>query len=126
MVGCLIMGLSWWKPDTETVRGFYKFMPRIFREVPPITNNAEIKQLEDILLGDKSASQLSNASELIRLRELQKDRILYDLNLCANQALNENTSLRCPPTTKLIQPHVTDIIVRLFNVRTKLLTKLEK
>jgi len=120
------MGLAWWMPDTETVRGFYKFIPRNFQEMPPLTNAAEIKQLEEIVLGDDSASQLSNASELIRLRELQKDRILYDLNLCANQSLNENTSLRCPPSTKLIQPRVTDIIERLFNVRTKLLTKLEK
>jgi len=122
------MGLTpWWRmPDTETVRGFYKFIPRNFREIPPITSAVEIKQLEDILLGDKSASQLSNASELIRLRELQKDRILYDLNLCANQALNENTNLRCPPTMKLIQPHVKDIVERLFIVRAELLAKLEK
>ena len=122
------MGLTpwWWMPDTETVRGFYKFIPRNSREAPPITSAAEIKQLEETVLGNDSASQISNASELNRLRELQKDRILHDLNLCANQALNENTSLHCPPTTKLIQPHVTDIIIRLFNVRTILLTKLEK
>jgi len=119
------MGLAWRMPDSETSRGFFKFLPRDPQDEHTPPSAAEIRQLEDILLGENSSTDLSSGSELIRLRELQKDSILNDLSLCAIQALNGNNHLRCPPTPVLIQPRVADIIDRLLIAREKLFERLE-
>ena len=70
------MGLAWWMPDTETPRGFFKFLPRNYLDNQQHLSETEIVQLEKMLLKDQSTGGLANASELIRLRELQKDHIL--------------------------------------------------
>ena len=119
------MGLAWWMPDTETSRGFFKFLPRNYLDNQQHLSESEILQLEEMLLKDQSTGGLANASELIRLRELQKDHILNDMILCINQSLNGNRQLRCPSTHDLIQEDVVDIVERLFVVRKKLLERLE-
>ena len=119
------MGLAWWMPDTETSRGFFKFLPRNYLENQQHLSETEIVQLEEMLLKDHSTGGLANASELIRLRELQKDLILNDMILCINQSLNGNRQLRCPSTPDLIQEDVADIVERLFTVRKKLMERLE-
>ena len=119
------MGLAWWMPDTETSRGFFKFLPRNYLENQEHLRETEIVQLEDMLLKDQSTGGLANASELIRLRELQKDHILNDMILCINQSLNGNRQLRSPSTAELIQEDVVDIVERLFIVRKKLMESLE-
>tara|TARA_Y100001968_G_C19339092_1_gene708493 strand:- start:363 stop:725 length:363 start_codon:yes stop_codon:yes gene_type:complete len=119
------MGLAWWMPDTETSHGFFKFLPRNYSENQQHLSETELIQLENILLTDPSTGGLANASELIRLRELQKDSILNDMVLCVNQSLNGNSQLRSPPTSDLIQEDVADIVERLFLVRKRLMERLE-
>ena len=84
----------------------------------------EIEQIEELLSKENSASRHSEAIELIRIRELQKDQTLNDLLLVIVQSLNGNRNLRPPNTEDLIHKDVSDLLERLFTVRESLLKKL--
>ena len=119
------MGFAWKMPDSETSQGYFRYLPRRFSEDLEPISSSEITQIENLLLQEYSSSHLSNAKELIVIRELEKDHILNDLILIVNQALNGNKFLRPPETEDLIHEDVSNLIERLFVVREALLKKLE-
>ena len=118
------MGFAWRMPDTETSRGYFRFLPRNFSENLEPFSLKEIEQIEELLSKEKSVSRNSEAEELIRIRELQKDQTLNDLLLVVFQSLNGNRYLRPPNTEDLIHQVVSDLLERLFAVRESLLKKL--
>tara|TARA_B100000214_G_C23674110_1_gene493337 strand:- start:115 stop:492 length:378 start_codon:yes stop_codon:yes gene_type:complete len=124
VVGGVIVGFAWWMPDTETSRGYFRFLPRNFSENLESFSLEEIEQIEELLSKENSASRQSEAIELIRIRELQKDQTLNDLLLVIVQSLNGNRNLRPPNTEDLIHQDVSDLLERLFTVRESLLKKL--
>tara|TARA_B100001250_G_C19812384_1_gene796346 strand:+ start:3379 stop:3759 length:381 start_codon:yes stop_codon:yes gene_type:complete len=124
MVGGVTLGLAWKMPDSETTKGYFRFLPRRFSEGLESFSSAEITQLEAHLSREYSSSHSSNAKELILMRELEKDHILNDLILIVNQALNGNRHLRPPATENLIHQDVSNLVGRLFAVREALLKKM--
>ena len=76
------MGLSWWfNPDMISATNYFKFVPTKLDYDLQIIGNSDINYLENQLEKSQDTSAMSEARELLNLREAQKDGILNDLNL---------------------------------------------
>jgi len=120
-----LMGLAWFMPDGETSRGFFKFLPRKYSHTLEDYHSSEVTQLETILLKDNTITH-SNITQLIGLRELQKDHILNDLILSISQSVGENRHLKAPHSSELIPEPVMELTERFLEVRKKLFQQLRE
>jgi len=120
------MGFSWWMDSSEiSIKGFFKFLPRRHLLNLDIVSNSEIKYLEErIMKSDNMISNQSDYSELIRLRELQKDIILNDMVLCVEQCFKNSRQLETPNSEDLLPLEFIDVAKRVIGLRKKLVERI--
>ena len=123
MVGDELMGFAWLMPDDQTCRGYFKYLPRRYLADLEHFNSVEITQIEDSLLRDNTKKH-SNYTDLINLRELQKDHLLNDFILCVHQSIGNSRYLRIPDSHEIIPDTVTEFAERLLAIRKVLLKRL--
>tara|TARA_B110000014_G_C20068576_1_gene557051 strand:+ start:95 stop:460 length:366 start_codon:yes stop_codon:yes gene_type:complete len=119
------MGLMWWLPDSQSFRGYFKFLPRNDESVGLEPSKTEIIGLERSLLSnpdDGSANHL--AFELIRIREQQKDWLLNQLPTYVHSSLNGSKHLHSPPSVELISPLLIELIEEVHLIRSLLEAKI--
>jgi len=117
------MGFTWWMPDDQTCRGFFKYLPRRYLTDLEDFTSVEITQIEDLLLRDNTKNH-SNSTDLINLRELQKDHLLNDFILCVHQSIGNSRYLRIPDSHELIPDTAIEFAERLLAIRKRLLKRL--
>jgi len=120
------MGFSWWMDSSEvSVDNFFKYLPRRHLSTLDTVTLSEIKMIEErILSSEHTISRQSDNSELIRLRELQKDIILNDMVLCVKQCFMNSTQLKIPASEDLLSSELVDVGQRMIKLRKKLIKRI--
>ena len=116
------MGLSWWfNPDLISATNYFKFVPTKLDYDLQIIGNSDINYLENQLEKSQDTSAMSEARELLNLREAQKDGILNDLNLVFSQCFSRRSQLKSPKSEDLLDEEILMIAERIVALRKKLL-----
>ena len=116
------MGLSWWfNPDMISATNYFKFVPTKLDYDLQIIGNSDINYLENQLEKSQDTSAMSEARELLNLREAQKDGILNDLNLVFSQCFSRRSHLRSPNSENLLDEKILMVAERIVALRKKLL-----
>ncbi len=116
------MGLSWWfNPNLISATNYFKFVPTKLDYDLQIIGNSDIKFLENQLEKAQDDSALSEARELLNLREAQKDGILNDLNLVFSQCFSRRSHLQSPKSEDLLDDEILMLAERIVALRNKLL-----
>ena len=115
------MGLSWWfNPDMISATNYFKFVPTKLDYDLQIIGNSDINYLENQLEKSQDTSAMSEARELLNLREAQKDGILNDLNLVFSQCFSRRSHLKSPKSEDLLDENLM-VAERIVVLRKKLL-----
>ena len=116
------MGFTWWfiRSDEVSIERYFKFIPTAFNPDLQYIRSPEIKMLEERLSQNESV-QMSNNSELIRLRELEKDSSLNDMILVFNQCFKNSKYLKSPKSEELISRELIELAQRILDIRKQLL-----
>ncbi len=116
------MGLSWWfNPDLISATNYFKFVPTKLDYNLQIIGNSDINYLENQLEKSQDTSAMSEARELLNLREAQKDGILNDLNLVFSQCFSRRSQLKPPKSEDLLDEEILMVAERIVALRKKLL-----
>ena len=116
------MGLSWWfNPNLISATNYFKFVPTKLDYDLQIIGNSDINFLENQLEKAQDDSALSEARELLNLREAQKDGILNDLNLVFSQCFSRRSHLQSPKSEDLLDDEILMLAERIVALRNKLL-----
>ena len=83
------LGLSWWKSDDISIERYFKFIPSKYSSRIELQRSSEIETLENRLMGNETV-HISDNSQLIRLRELEKDANLNDMLLVFDQCFKNS------------------------------------
>ena len=116
------MGLSWlFNPNLISATNYFKFVPTKLDYDLQIIGNSDINFLENQLEKAQDNSALSEARELLNLREAQKDGILNDLNLVFSQCFSRRSQLQSPKSEDLLDDEILMLAERIVALRNKLL-----
>ena len=116
------MGLSWWfNPNLISVTNYFKLVPTKLDYGLQIIGDSDINFLEDQLEKTQDNSALSEARELLNLREAQKDGILNDLNIVFSQCFSRRSHLQSPKSEDLLDDEILMLAERIVALRNKLL-----
>ena len=113
------LGLSWWKSDEISVERYFKFIPSKYDSRIILQRSSEIENLENRLMGNETV-HISDNSQLIRLRELEKDVNLNDLLLVFDQCFKNSKNLISPKTEELISQDMIRMAERILAIKKKL------
>ena len=116
------MGLSWWfNPDLISATNYFKFVPTKLDYDLQIIGNSDINYLENQLEKSQDISAMSEARELLNLREAQKDGILNDLNHVFSQCFSRRSQLKSPKSEDLLDEEILMVAKRIVALHKKLL-----
>ena len=116
------MGFAWWiDPSEISTSRYFKFIPSSYNSDLSIPQITETKMLEKRILESADSIRLSDNSELLRLRELEKDAKLNDMILVINQCFQNSKYFYPPKTEELISQDILELANRILLVRNKLL-----
>ena len=113
------MGLSWWKSDEISIERYFKFIPSRYDPEIELQRNSEIDMLEKRIF-DNETVHISDNSQLIRLRELEKDASLNDMLLVFDQCFKNSSYLKTPRTEDLISQDLIKMARRILEIKKKL------
>ena len=115
------LGFAWFMgSDDVSIERYFKFSPTIFNPNLEYNRSPEIEMLEDKLNHTESV-HMSNNTELLRLRELEKDAVLNDMILVFNQCFKNSKNLKSLKSEDLISQELIDLAQRILKNREKLL-----
>ena len=117
------VGLAWFLGDTGYFKQYFLFLPSK-SETESRTKVSRNNSLEKKILDNPSKQSPVDFQQLIDAREIQKDWILSQLPIYVNKSISSNR-FKSPKSEDLLSPNFLEILEQIYELRSKLLTKLE-
>ena len=116
------MGFAWWMDSSEiSAPRYFKYIPCRYKSDLLNARTSEVEMLEKKIIEFGNSVHLSDNSELLRLRELEKDAKLNDMILVFDQCFQNSKYLKSPKTEDLISQELLELAERILKIRKKLL-----
>lgn len=119
------MGLTWpwWMPDGVSLESFFHLCHNQNRPGTKKPSLAEISHAEGEINSNSSNKHLS-AFNLIKLRELEKDFRLEDLEIVLSSTFNDLETLQSINGKELLPSFILEMSDKIFAIRNQILSNL--
>jgi len=119
------MGFAWRLPPGESMESFFHLYHKRKDLQSPKPMMSEIIYEENALLSSDSNNKLASASELTKMREIEKDFELDDLLLVTSSIFGNSKFVDNPSSSDILPDSMISLLKRFFAIREKLISNSE-